>query len=318
FKGGEHLERTHQLNAIILDKTGTITKGKPEVTDFIGDQETLQLLASAEKGSEHPLAEAIVAYATEQNVNLVDVDDFEAIPGHGIRSIISDKQVLVGTRKLMVDNNIDVQDAEQELVDFETGGKTAMLIAIDTEYRGVVAVSDTVKDTASKAINQLKEQGLDVIMLNRDNERTAQASDRQVGIDDVIAQVLPQEKENQVKEVQNKGKKVGMVGDGVTVAPALAVADIGIVIGTGTEVAIEAADVTILGGELLLIPKAIKLSHATIKNIRQNLFWAFAYNSAGIPIAALGLLAPWIAGAAMAFSSVSVVTNSLRLKRVKV
>ncbi|HLR22945.1 MAG TPA: heavy metal translocating P-type ATPase [Pseudogracilibacillus sp.] len=318
FKGGEHLERTHQLNAIILDKTGTITKGKPEVTDFIGDQETLQLLASAEKGSEHPLAEAIVAYATEQNVNLVDVDDFEAIPGHGIRSIISDKQVLVGTRKLMVDNNIDVQDAEQELVDFETGGKTAMLIAIDTEYRGVVAVADTVKDTASKAINQLKEQGLDVIMLTGDNERTAQAIARQVGIDHVIAQVLPEEKANQVKEVQNQGKKVAMVGDGVNDAPALAVADIGIAIGTGTEVAIEAADVTILGGELLLIPKAIKLSHATIKNIRQNLFWAFAYNSAGIPIAALGLLAPWIAGAAMAFSSVSVVTNSLRLKRVKV
>lgn len=318
FKGGEHLERTHQLNAIILDKTGTVTKGKPEVTNFTGDQETLQLLASAEKGSEHPLAEAIVAYATEQDVKPVDVDDFEAIPGHGIKAVISDKQVLVGTRKLMIENNIDVNDAEHELVDYETGGKTAMLIAINSEYRGVVAVADTVKETASQAISQLKEQELEVIMLTGDNERTAQAIAKQVGIDHVIAQVLPEEKADKVKEVQNQNKKVAMVGDGVNDAPALAVADIGIAIGTGTEVAIEAADVTILGGELLLIPKAIKTSHATIKNIRQNLFWAFAYNSAGIPIAALGLLAPWIAGAAMAFSSVSVVTNSLRLKRVKI
>lgn len=318
FKGGEHLERTHQLNAVILDKTGTITKGKPEVTDFTGDAETLQLLASAEKGSEHPLAEAIVAYATEQDVKLVDVDDFEAVPGHGIHSVISGKPVFVGTRKLMVDNNIDVSDAEQELVNFETNGKTAMLIAINGEYRGVVAVADTVKETAAHAIQQLKEQELEVIMLTGDNERTAQAIAEQVGIDRVFAQVLPEEKAEKVKEVQNQGKKVAMVGDGVNDAPALAVADIGIAIGSGTEVAIEAADVTILGGELLLIPRAIKTSHATIKNIRQNLFWAFAYNSAGIPIAAVGLLAPWIAGAAMAFSSVSVVTNSLRLKRVKI
>ncbi|MFD1362795.1 heavy metal translocating P-type ATPase [Lentibacillus salinarum] len=318
FKGGEHLERTHQLNAIILDKTGTVTKGKPEVTNFTGDQETLQLLASAEKGSEHPLAEAIVAYATEQDVKPVDVDDFEAIPGHGIRAVIYGQHVLVGTRKLMTENNIDINDAEQELVDFEINGKTAMLIAINNEYRGVVAVADTVKETASQAISQLKEQGLEVIMLTGDNERTAQAIAKQVGIDHVIAQVLPEEKADEVKEVQNQDKKVAMVGDGVNDAPALAVADIGIAIGTGTEVAIEAADITILGGELLLIPKAIKTSRATIKNIRQNLFWAFAYNSAGIPIAALGLLAPWIAGAAMAFSSVSVVTNSLRLKRVKI
>jgi len=318
FKGGEHLERTHQLNAIILDKTGTITKGKPEVTDFTGDPETLQLLASAEKGSEHPLAEAIVAYATEQDVKLVDVDDFEAIPGHGIRAVISGQHVLVGTRKLMTESNIDVHNAEQELVDFEINGKTAMLIAVNDDYRGAVAVADTVKETASQAISQLKEQELEVIMLTGDNERTAQAIAKQVGIDHVIAQVLPEEKADKVKEVQDQGKKVAMVGDGVNDAPALAVADIGIAIGTGTEVAIEAADVTILGGELLLIPKAIKLSHATIRNIRQNLFWAFAYNSAGIPIAAIGLLAPWVAGAAMAFSSVSVVTNSLRLKRVKV
>jgi len=317
FKGGEHLERTHELNTIILDKTGTITKGKPEVTNFTGDKETLKLLASAEKGSEHPLAEAIVAYATEQEIDLVDVDDFSAIPGHGIEAKISGKNILVGNRKLMQDHHIEVGNAEQELINYEVDGKTAMLIAIDGEYKGVVAVADTIKDTAQQAIQELKDQGIDVIMLTGDNERTAHAIAKQVGIDQVIAQVLPEEKADKVKEIQLEGKKVGMVGDGVNDAPALAVADIGIAIGTGTEVAIEAADVTILGGELLLIPKAIRISRATIRNIRQNLFWAFGYNTAGIPIAAIGLLAPWIAGAAMALSSVSVVSNSLRLKRVK-
>src|SRR5690625_3747899 len=317
FKGGEHLERTHELNTIVLDKTGTITKGKPEVTNFTGDKETLKLLASAEKGSEHPLAEAIVAYATEQEIDLVDVDDFSAIPGHGIEAKISGKNILVGNRKLMQDHHIEVGNAEQELINYEVDGKTAMLIAIDGEYKGVVAVADTIKDTAQQAIQELKDQGIDVIMLTGDNERTAHAIAKQVGIDQVIAQVLPEEKADKVKEIQLEGKKVGMVGDGVNDAPALAVADIGIAIGTGTEVAIEAADVTILGGELLLIPKAIRISRATIRNIRQNLFWAFGYNTAGIPIAAIGLLAPWIAGAAMALSSVSVVSNYLRLKRVK-
>ena len=314
FKGGEHLERTHQLNTIVLDKTGTITKGKPEVIDFTGDEKVLQLLASAEKGSEHPLAEAIVAYATEKGIELLEVDDFSAIPGHGIQAVISQKNILVGTRKLMNDNNINVSEVEKELTTYEIEGKTAMIISIDGKYRGIVAVADTIKET----IKQLKNDGLEVVMLTGDNERTANAIAKQVGIERVIAQVLPEEKANKIEELKNQGKKVAMVGDGINDAPALAIADIGIAIGTGTEVAIEAADVTILGGELLLIPKAIKISHATIKNIRQNLFWAFAYNSAGIPIAAIGLLAPWIAGAAMAFSSVSVVTNSLRLKRVRI
>ena len=317
FKGGEHLERTHQLEAIVLDKTGTITKGKPEVTNFTGDEETLQLLASAEKGSEHPLAEAIVAYATEKEIDLVEVDNFSAIPGHGIEAALLGNNILVGNRKLMQDHQIEVGGAEQELVNYEVEGKTAMLIAINGEYRGIVAVADTIKETAPQAIQELKAQGLEVIMLTGDNERTAQAIAKQVGIDQVIAQVLPEEKADKVKEIQLQGKKVAMVGDGVNDAPALAIADIGIAIGTGTEVAIEAADVTILGGELLLIPKAIKISHATIKNIRQNLFWAFGYNTAGIPVAAVGLLAPWVAGAAMALSSVSVVSNALRLKRVK-
>ncbi|MBS4220005.1 copper-translocating P-type ATPase [Bacillus sp. FJAT-49711] len=317
FKGGEHLERTHQLNAIVLDKTGTITKGKPEVTDFSGDDETLQLLASAEKGSEHPLAGAIVAYATEKDIDFVEVDEFNAIPGHGIEAKISGKQLLVGNRKLMNDHQIDIEGNEEKLVEFETNGKTAMLIAVDGKYSGIVAVADTIKESAPQAIKELKEQGLEVIMLTGDNERTAQAIAKQVGIDQVIAQVLPEEKADKVKEIQAQGKKVAMVGDGVNDAPALVTADIGIAIGTGTEVAIEAADLTILGGELLLIPKAIRISHATIKNIRQNLFWAFGYNTAGIPVAAIGLLAPWVAGAAMALSSVSVVSNSLRLKRIK-
>ncbi|MFD2656527.1 heavy metal translocating P-type ATPase [Gracilibacillus thailandensis] len=318
FKGGEHLEKTHQLDAIIFDKTGTLTKGKPEVTDFSGDEETLQLLASAEKGSEHPLAEAIVTYAEEKQLPLDKAESFEAIPGHGIKAKVNAKSLVVGNRKLLQDNGIETSDKEDELISYEHQGKTAMLIAVDGKLTGVVAVADTIKSSAVAAIQQLQAQDLQVIMLTGDNETTAQAIAKQVGIDQVFAEVLPEQKADKVKEVQLQGKTVAMVGDGINDAPALAIADIGIAIGTGTEVAIEAADVTILGGELLLIPKAIKLSHATIRNIRQNLFWAFAYNSAGIPIAAAGLLAPWIAGAAMAFSSVSVVTNSLRLKRVKI
>ncbi|MBM6628895.1 copper-translocating P-type ATPase [Mammaliicoccus vitulinus] len=317
FKGGEHLERTHALNTIVLDKTGTITKGKPEVTDYTGDAETLQLLASAEKGSEHPLAEAIVAYATEQDITINNVDDFDAIPGYGIKAHVNGKEILVGNRKLMSEHGIDINIFEKDLSNLETEGKTAMLVAIDNTFKGIVAVADTIKEHAPEAIKMLHEEGMEVIMLTGDNERTAQAIANQVGIHHVISEVLPEEKANKIKELQNSGKKVAMVGDGVNDAPALAIADIGIAIGTGTEVAIEAADVTILGGDLLLIPKAIKISHATIKNIKQNLFWAFGYNTAGIPIAALGLLAPWVAGAAMALSSVSVVTNALRLKKVK-
>ncbi|SFL35217.1 Cu+-exporting ATPase [Gracilibacillus orientalis] len=318
FKGGEHLEKTHQLDAIIFDKTGTLTKGNPEVTDFTGDENSLQLLASAEKGSEHPLAEAIVTYAEVKQLQLDKADSFETIPGHGIKAKVNKKAIVVGNRKLLQDNGIETKEEEETLKSYEEHGKTAMLIAVDGELTGVIAVADTIKPTAIEAIQQLKAQDLEVIMLTGDNETTAQAIAKQVDIDQVFAEVLPEQKADKVKEVQLQGKTVAMVGDGINDAPALAISDIGIAIGTGTEVAIEAADVTILGGELLLIPKAIKLSHATIRNIRQNLFWAFAYNSVGIPIAAAGLLAPWIAGAAMAFSSVSVVTNALRLKRVKI
>src|SRR5699024_5038472 len=205
FKGGEHLERTHQLNRIVLDKTGTITKGKPEVTNYTGDEEVLQLLASAEKGSEHPLAEAIVAYATEKGIELMEVDDFSAIPGHGIQAVISQKNILVGTRKLMNDNNINVSEVKNELTTYEIEGKTAMIISIDGKYRGIVAVADTIKETATEAIKQLKNDGLEVVMLTGDNERTANAIAKQVGIERVIAQVLPEEKANKIKELKNQG-----------------------------------------------------------------------------------------------------------------
>lgn len=318
FKGGEHLEKTHELTTIVFDKTGTITKGKPEVTDFIGDDRLLQLVASAEKSSEHPLAEAIVRYAEEKQIEFIDAEQFEAIPGHGIRATFPQGEVLIGTRKLMRDHGVDTAEQEETMYQLEHEGKTAMFIAVDKKFAGIVAVADTVKETAKTAMEQLKKMGMELVMLTGDNERTARAIANEVGIDRVIAEVLPEQKAEKIKQLQAEGKKVAMIGDGINDAPALATADIGIAIGTGTEVAIEAADVTILAGELLLVPKAIRLSGATIRNIKQNLFWAFAYNTIGIPIAAIGLLAPWIAGAAMAFSSVSVVLNALRLKTVKI
>lgn len=321
FKGGEHLETAHKINAIILDKTGTITKGQPMVTDFIAYEEekkVLQYLVSAEKSSEHPLAEAIVKYGVEKRSSTLPVKRFKAVPGYGIEAKIGEDEIFVGTRKLMNLKNISSILGEQDLTRLENEGKTAMFIAINSNIMGVVAVADTVKESAKLAVQQLHQLGIDVFMLTGDNERTAKAIANQVGIANVIAEVLPEEKANHVKQLQQKGLKVAMVGDGINDAPALAVADIGIAIGTGTDVAIEAADITILGGELTLIPKAITLSKKTMQNIRQNLFWALVYNSGGIPIAALGLLAPWVAGAAMAFSSVSVVSNSLRLKRVNI
>lgn len=318
FKGGEHLENTHQLTTIVFDKTGTITKGKPEVTDFTGDESLLQLVASAEKGSEHPLAEAVVTYAQNKNMELMETEQFEAIPGHGIRAVVDGKELFIGTRKLMRDHGIDIDEQEEMMYRLENEGKTAMFIAVDYKYAGIIAVADTVKDTAKEAMEQLKAMNIELVMLTGDNERTAKAIADQVGINRVIAEVLPEQKAEKIKQLQAEGKKVAMVGDGINDAPALATADIGIAIGTGTEVAIEAADVTIMAGELLLVPKAIRLSGSTIRNIKQNLFWAFAYNTIGIPIAAAGLLAPWIAGAAMAFSSVTVVLNALRLKSVKI
>ncbi|MBA2175659.1 copper-translocating P-type ATPase [Halobacillus locisalis] len=322
FKGGEYLEGTQSVTTVLLDKTGTVTKGKPEVTDLVAfsrdEEEWLPDLIAAEKASEHPLAEAIVAYGKEKNVTMKEAADFEAIPGYGIQAKVEGRDVLVGTRKLMNRENLPYQQYEEDFSRLENQGKTAMFIAIDQEIKGYIAVADTIKDTSKQAIADLKDLGIQVFMVTGDNERTAKAIAAQVGIDGVFAEVLPEEKADKVKELQKQGQTVAMVGDGINDAPSLATADIGIAIGTGTDVAIETADITLIGGDLEHLSKAIHLSRKTMKNIRQNLFWALAYNTAGIPIAAIGLLAPWVAGAAMAFSSVSVVSNSLRLKRVKI
>ncbi|MGM2671039.1 heavy metal translocating P-type ATPase [Bacillus cereus group sp. Bce026] len=322
FKGGEHLEATHRLDTVILDKTGTVTNGKPVLTDIIvadgfHEEEILRLVGAAEKNSEHPLAEAIVEGIKEKKIDIPSSETFEAIPGFGIESVVEGKQLLIGTRRLMKKFDINIEEVSKSMEALEREGKTAMLIAIDKEYAGIVAVADTVKDTSKAAIARLKKMGLDVVMITGDNTQTAQAIAKQVGIDHVIAEVLPEGKAEEVKKLQANGKKVAMVGDGINDAPALATANIGMAIGTGTDVAMEAADITLIRGDLNSIADAIFMSKMTIRNIKQNLFWALAYNALGIPIAALGFLAPWVAGAAMAFSSVSVVLNALRLQRVK-
>ncbi|KEF37435.1 copper/silver-translocating P-type ATPase [Schinkia azotoformans MEV2011] len=320
FKGGEHLEMTHQINTVVLDKTGTITNGTPVLTDVITDrneEEFLSLVGSAEKQSEHPLAQAIVDGIKERSIHLKDVMDFEAIPGYGIKANVNGKEVLVGTRRLMKKYNISIDQVIEKMESLEKQGKTAMLAAVDGTYAGLVAVADTIKETSTSAIKRMKDMGLEVIMITGDNKQTASAIAKQAGVDHVIAEVLPEGKVEEVKKLQQQGKKVAMVGDGINDAPALATADIGMAIGTGTDVAMEAADITLIRGDLNSIPDSILMSHKTMRNIKQNLFWALAYNTIGIPIAAVGFLAPWLAGAAMAFSSVSVVLNALRLQKVK-
>jgi P-type Cu+ transporter len=320
FKGGEHLEMTHRINTVILDKTGTITNGAPILTDVMTEMdevEFLTLVGSAERQSEHPLAQALVTGIKEKNISLKDVSEFQAIPGFGIKALIEGKEVLVGTRRLMKKYEIEMNHMLNEMEALEKQGKTAMLVAVDGSFAGIVAVADTIKETSTGAIKRLKEMGLEVIMITGDNQQTAAAIAKQAGVDQVIAEVLPEGKAEEVKKLQLQGKKVAMVGDGINDAPALAIADIGMAIGTGTDVAMEAADITLIRGDLNSIADAIFMSKKTIGNIKQNLFWAFAYNTIGIPIAAIGLLAPWLAGAAMAFSSVSVVLNALRLQRVK-
>lgn len=323
FKGGEHLEITHHIDTVVLDKTGTVTNGKPVLTDVIVAEGTeehafLFLVGSAEKQSEHPLAEAIVQGVENRSIQLNAPETFEAIPGFGIRAVVEGNEVLVGTRKLLAANQVDITSILKQMEVLETAGKTAMVASINGRYAGMVAVADTIKETSKQAVQRLQEMNIDVIMLTGDNERTAQAIASQVGIQHFIAEVLPEEKSAEVKKLQASGKKVAMVGDGINDAPALAVADIGMAIGTGTDIAMEAADITLIRGDLNSIADAILMSRKTMQNIKQNLFWAFAYNTLGIPIAAAGFLAPWVAGAAMAFSSVSVVLNALRLQRVKI
>lgn len=322
FKGGEHLEATHKIDTILLDKTGTVTNGTPELTDVriaqgYEENELLQLVASAERLSEHPLAQALVAGIKNKGIEIQDPLSFEAIPGHGVRATVQERELLVGTRKLMNQHKVNIDAALEEMTNLEREGKTAMLVALDGKYAGMLAVADTIKETSKEAVSRLKEMGLEVMMITGDNRQTAQAIAMQAGIEHVIAEVLPEGKAEEVKKLQQQGKKVAMVGDGINDAPALALADIGMAIGTGTDVAMEAADITLMRGDLMSIADAIKMSRKTISNIKQNLFWAMGYNTLGIPIAAVGLLAPWVAGAAMAFSSVSVVLNALRLQRVR-
>ena len=321
FKGGEHLEQTQSINTVVVDKTGTVTHGKPVLTDVIlaaeDEANFLSLIGAAEKQSEHPLAEAIVQGITDRGIHLGDIQFFEAIPGYGVQATVSGQGVIIGTRKLMQQYGIPIDDILPIMEQLEENGKTAMLAAINGQYAGLVAVADTVKETSKEAVRRLQDMGITVIMMTGDNERTARAIGAEVGVNHVIAEVLPEGKADEVKKLQATGKKVAMVGDGINDAPALATANIGMAIGTGTDVAMEAADITLIRGDLNSIADAIIMSRKTMRNIKQNLFWAFAYNTLGIPIAAIGLLAPWVAGAAMAFSSVSVVLNALRLQRVK-
>ena len=334
IKGGEALETAHLINTIVFDKTGTITEGKPIVTDIISsgisEDELLVIAASAEKGSEHPLGEAIVKCAEEKKLNFKNIDKFNAIPGHGIEVKIDDKEVLLGNRKLMDDKKIKFENISKSNNSdlFEQGnnlaeqGKTPMYIAINNNLVGIIAVADIVKPSSKKAIESLHNMGIKVAMITGDNKKTALAIAKQVGIDLVLSEVLPEDKANEVKKLQKDNLKVAMVGDGINDAPALAQADVGIAIGSGTDVAIESADIVLMKSDLMDVTTAIKLSRATIKNIKQNLFWAFGYNVLGIPVA-MGilhifggpLLNPMIAAAAMSLSSVSVLTNALRLRK---
>ena len=328
IKGGEALETTHKIDTIVFDKTGTITEGKPKVTDIItnsiSEEELLILAASSEKGSEHPLGEAILNEGRNKNLKLKKIDKFNAIVGQGIDVVIENKNILLGNRKLMIDQNIDITIFNDKVEDLSNQGKTPMYIAINKEIKGIIAVADVVKVSSKKAIETLHKMGIKTVMITGDNENTAKAIAKEVGIDNVLAEVLPEDKAKSIKKLQDENKKVAMVGDGINDAPALAKADIGIAIGSGSDVAIESGDIVLIRSDLMDVSKAIKLSKATIRNIKQNLFWAFAYNVLGIPVA-MGvlhifggpLLNPMIAAAAMSLSSISVLLNALRLKNFK-
>jgi Cu+-exporting ATPase len=326
FKSAEALETAGKVQMVVMDKTGTITKGEPEVTDIIAvkgtEAEVLRTAAAAERGSEHPLAEAIVRRAESDGIAIPDAGNFEAIPGHGVRATVDGRTVLIGNRKLMESNGVIMSSAEADLQRMEESGRTAMLVSSDGGLVGIIGVADVVKETSREAVSELKSMGIEVIMLTGDNPRTAKVIAAQVGIDRYIAEVLPENKAQEIARLQAEGRKVAMIGDGVNDAPALAQADVGIAIGSGTDVAMETGDIVLIRSDLIDAVAAIQLSKRTMTKIRQNLFWALGYNSAGIPIAAgvlypfLGvLLNPIVAAGAMALSSVSVVTNAALLRR---
>jgi Cu+-exporting ATPase len=333
FKGGEALETTHKVNTIVFDKTGTITEGHPAVTDVVASggeddkKRLLQLTASAEKGSEHPLGEAIVRHAEELGLEFLKVENFNAMSGLGIEATIDGNNVFIGNRKLMTERGISLGGLEGESDRLAGEGKTPMYVVTGDKLDGIIAVADVVKPSSAEAIRVLRSMGVEVAMITGDNKKTADAIARQVGIDRVLAEVMPQDKSNEVKKLQGEGRLVAMVGDGINDAPALVQADVGISIGSGTDIAMESADIVLMRSDLMDVPTAISLSRSTIRNIKQNLFWAFAYNTAGIPVAAgilkllnlFGgpLLNPIIAAAAMSFSSVSVLSNALRLRYFK-
>lgn len=321
IRGGQYLERSQKVRTVIFDKTGTLTKGQPSVTNVLSianpeEEGVLHLAAIAEKRSEHPLGEAVVRAAHEKTLVLEDPANFEAVPGKGVRATYDGKEIIVGNRKLMHDHHInDLSSLEEAIQKFEEEGKTVMIVAVSDKVAGLIAVADTLKPRSQEAVMELKSMGLDVVMMTGDNERVAQAIAKQLGIDRTLANLLPWEKTEQVKKLQATGNVVAMVGDGINDAPALAQADIGIAIGSGSDIAKETGGIILIKDDIMDVARSIKLSKATMRKIKQNLFWALAYNSAGIPIAALGLLSPIIAAAAMAFSSISVIGNSSLLKR---
>lgn len=323
FKGGQYLESTGAVETILLDKTGTITKGEPAVTDIVPgpdwtEQELLMHAAGAEQSSEHALAQAIVRDAEQKNLTLQPASSFEALPGKGVLAVTDAGTIAVGTNAWLAERHVKGVPEEAENETLEDQGKTVMGVAVNDRFAGWIAVADTVKETSKRAVERMQAAGLEVVMITGDNEKTARAIAAEVGIDRVIARVLPEQKSSEVTRLQREGRRVAMVGDGINDAPALATADIGMAVGTGTDIAVEAADITLMRGDLNSAADAVLMSRATMKNIKENLFFAFVYNSVGIPIAAIGLLAPWVAGAAMAFSSVSVVLNALRLQRMKI